>query len=525
MITPFFELKQEPDFLSLSIRVPYSRAGDFDISVDGHDFHFYGKPYFLRLNLPGPVVQDGRERAAYDTDSGTLHLKLPKATPGEHFKGLDMLTALLAPRGTRHIPSLPEEIGGDVEEGAESEDEFDWQWKQELYNEHEKDELCLPGCGYGFGNLRSGVFTRLQDELSEVADVKDPDRTFVLERRHARLQAEDAKFDSDHYLADLFECSSFPDLMLYEPWWKLSRKSQLLGLEEDEKLIPFGEEEKEAMLKLPRRKPCLLGQARQEALLGMVDILLAYAYDARTTEGEPTVESPWTIRKLSGTLCWFETFHSLHEVLVCFVRRVVCYPLFRRFDLALQAVADAADILKLGRRASLKALLAVHRLFRQNDPAYILNDLYLTEYCVWIQHLSSKRLKSFGEAVSSEQLCKEELGFDLELLEAAGLATLHEQEQGLSNEAARLQTSQSGTPPSDSDESDSDESTSSDECSDSESSSDGNSDPELTTKVSSNNDCDDVTAVLTQLQLDRPGASCAASDEATARKPLIEELD
>uniref|UniRef100_UPI00358FA6A1 protein SHQ1 homolog n=1 Tax=Myxine glutinosa TaxID=7769 RepID=UPI00358FA6A1 len=283
--------------------------------------------------------------------SGTLHLKLPKATPGEHFKGLDMLTALLAPRGTRHIPSLPEEIGGDVEEGAESEDEFDWQWKQELYNEHEKDELCLPGCGYGFGNLRSGVFTRLQDELSEVADVKDPDWTSVLERRHARRQAEDAKFDSDHYLADLFECSSFPDLMLYEPWWKLSRKSQLLGLEEDEKLIPFGEEEKEAMLKLPRRKPCLLGQACQEALLGMVDILLAYAYDAQTTEGEPTgrVESPWTIRKLSGTLCWFEVWShlNLHEVLVCFVCRVVCYPLFRRFYLALQAVADAADILKL----------------------------------------------------------------------------------------------------------------------------------------------------------------------------------
>uniref|UniRef100_A0A8C4Q136 Protein SHQ1 homolog n=1 Tax=Eptatretus burgeri TaxID=7764 RepID=A0A8C4Q136_EPTBU len=496
-----------------------------------------------------------------------------------------MLTALLAPKGTRRVPPLPEEIG-DVEEGAESEDDFDWQWKQELYNEDEKDELCLPGCCYGFGNLRSGVFIRLQDELSEVADVKDPDQTSILERRNMRLQAEDAKFDSDHYLADLFECSSFPDLMLYEPWWKLCRKSQLLGLEEDEKLIPLGEDEKEAMLKLPRRKPCLLGRARHEALLGMVDILLAYAYDVRTTEGDPTVESPWTIRKLSGTLCWFETFQSLHEVLVCFARRVVCYPLFRRFDLALQAVADAADILKLGRRASLKALLAVHRLFQKNDPAYILNDLYLTEYCVWTQHLSSKRLKSFGEAVSSEQLCKEELGFDLEVLEAAGLATLHEQvspvtfvpctsickllhlgtgtfgefeilfhsytvryfvtnsflspfqgilldvqrfslqERGLSNEASCLQKSQSGTSQSDCDESDADESTSTFESSsDSESSSDGNGNPEFTTKVSSNNDCDDVTAILTQLQLDHPGPGCEASDEVTARKPLIEELD
>lgn len=48
MITPAFELSQDSDFLLLSIRVPYTRAAEFDLYIDGEDFKFYAKPYFLR---------------------------------------------------------------------------------------------------------------------------------------------------------------------------------------------------------------------------------------------------------------------------------------------------------------------------------------------------------------------------------------------------------------------------------------------------------------------------------------------
>lgn len=40
----------------------------------------------------------------------------------------------------------------------------------------------------------------LQDELSDVIDIKNPDQTPVDERRKKRLAAEAAKFDPDHYL-------------------------------------------------------------------------------------------------------------------------------------------------------------------------------------------------------------------------------------------------------------------------------------------------------------------------------------
>lgn len=38
-----------------------------------------------------------------------------------------------------------------------------------------------------------------------------------------------------------------------------------------------------------------------------------------------------------------------------------------------------------GKSAVLKCLLDIHRVFQESDPAYILNDLYISDYCVWIQ--------------------------------------------------------------------------------------------------------------------------------------------
>ncbi|GAA6104247.1 protein SHQ1 homolog [Tachysurus ichikawai] len=74
MITPAFELSQDTDFLTLVIRVPYTRTSEFDIYVDGEDFKFYAKPYFLRLTLPGRIVQDGREKASFDIEKGNITL-------------------------------------------------------------------------------------------------------------------------------------------------------------------------------------------------------------------------------------------------------------------------------------------------------------------------------------------------------------------------------------------------------------------------------------------------------------------
>ncbi|KAL6111318.1 shq1 [Pungitius sinensis] len=423
MITPAFDLSQEPEFLILSIRVPYTRTSEFDLYIDGTDLKFFAKPYFLRLSLPGRIVEDGREKAKFDIDAGLVTLRVPKETAGEHFEGLQMLTSLLAPKGARSAKPLIEDLSPG---GAEDDDEedFDWQMEQEVYKETSPEELGALQ-KYGFGNQRCGVFARLQEELSDVIDLKNPEGATVDERRRGRLDAEAAAFSPDHYLADLFEDAEIKELLKFRPWWeKLSPGTE----QEGQAAVSFTDDEKEQLRKFTNRSYLLDKASRHQAWLGLVDILLAYCYEARSTEGEHNVESPWTIRKLSGTLCWLETYSSLHDVLLSFGRRVLCYPLYRHFALASAAVRDTTKILQTGKACVLRGLLDIHRVFRENDPAYILNDLYITDYCVWIQRVKSKKMSALAETLQKTSLQKKDLGLELDELEEAAAMVAEEDE-------------------------------------------------------------------------------------------------
>ncbi|XP_058419125.1 protein SHQ1 homolog isoform X1 [Diceros bicornis minor] len=464
MLTPAFDLSQDSDFLTVAIRVPYARVSEFDVYFEGVDFKFYAKPYFLRLTLPGRIVENGSEQGSYDADKGIFTIRLPKETPGQHFEGLNMLTALLAPRKSRTAKPLVEEIGASEvpEEGVEDDDEeLDWEIEQSPYEEVSESALS-PQCRYGFGNLRSGVFQRLQDELSEVIDIKDPDFTPAAERRQKRLAAELAKFDPDHYLADFFEDEAVEQVLKYNPWWTdiYSKMMASLGKSQEQEnhaaLVSFSEEEKYQLRKFVNKSYLLDKRAHLQVYYSLIDILLAYCYETRVTEGEKNVESAWNIRKLSPTLCWFETWTNVHEILVSFGRRVLCYPLYRHFKLVMKAYRDTLKILQLGKSAVLKCLLDIHKIFQENDPAYILNDLYISDYCVWIQKAKSKKLAALAEALKAVSVTKAQLGLELEDLEAAALL-VQEEEAALeaAHSISRQQTPCSSPEASDSEESDS----------------------------------------------------------------------
>lgn len=440
MLTPAFELNQDSDFLILELRVPFTRTSEFDLYIDGEDFKFYAKPYFLRLTLPGRIVEDGREKAVFNIDKGVFTLRVPKETPGQHFEGLQMLTSLLAPKGARSAKALVEDMEpspgttadapqAEAEEEEEDEEEFDWQVEQTVYTESSAEELRQLQ-KYGFGNLRSGVFSRLQEALIDVIDVKDPDHSSSAERRKRRQEAETMKFDADHYLADLFEDEPVRSLLRFRPWWRVLPS----GPSKHSTAVEFTDSDKEQMRRFSNRSFLLDKQARRATWLGLVDILLAYSYEIRVTEGEHNVESPWNIRKLSGTLCWLETYHSLQDVLVSFGRRVLSYPLHRHFALVLRAMEDTTHIFLTGKACLLRSLLDIHKIFRENDPAYILNDLYITDYCLWIQRVKSKHVASLAESLQKAALKKGDLGLELDELEAAAALVQEEEEESSSED-------------------------------------------------------------------------------------------
>ncbi|KAA0157460.1 hypothetical protein FNF29_00036 [Cafeteria roenbergensis] len=113
-VTPRFRITQDDDFLYIAVRVPFVRVSDMEFLLDGKNFSFHCKPYLLQLVLPEEVVEDDRCKGVYDAeaDNGTITVHAPKATPGQHFEGLDMISRLVAGPAT-----ASDMIGEDVDAG------------------------------------------------------------------------------------------------------------------------------------------------------------------------------------------------------------------------------------------------------------------------------------------------------------------------------------------------------------------------------------------------------------------------
>lgn len=75
--------------------------------------------------------------------------------------------------------------------------------------------------------------------------------------------------------------------------------------------IAFNKSELDLLKELPNKEYLLTAEESEKLCLNLFDILYASCYNHRSTLGENTVESSWTINKLSSTLCWFQ---------VCYVK-------------------------------------------------------------------------------------------------------------------------------------------------------------------------------------------------------------
>ena len=413
MLTPAFELSQDEKFVYIYIRTPYIKVGDVEYFIEEHLFKFYVKPYFLRLNFPGKIVENGDESASYDVDKGLFTIRLPKLVPGTHFSDLDLITKLLAPSGKCNISSPGIEV---ISEGPPCDDEdedgdFNWEWDQELYDEQKEQQLDVAGKKYGFANQKSGVFYRLKDELKEVIENPNPDELSYAERRIARIAAEDEKFDEEHYLADFFDDERIKENLSYIT----------------DKEVSFTDSEKEKLRQLPNREYVFDHKEEISVCYSLVDVMFAFAYDKRATLGESTVESAWTISKLSSTLSWFERFTSLEEVLDACFRRSLSYPLYRHWELSRKVLQDVTDIFELGRRKILKCLLEILMLFNESEPRYLLNELYITDYCIWIQKVKERKVGSLTKRLLETKVRKKSIGWDLKELETAAILVYNEE--------------------------------------------------------------------------------------------------
>jgi len=387
------------------------------------------------------------------------------------------------------------------------------------------DMLNIVRPKYGFANRFQNVFAKF--EQVEFLEIPHPDNIDEKDRMRLRRQVEVAKFDPERYLSDnipphLSEDEE-EDYMLQmalqmNPFWddfpkdsmnyikanlstqdnvpKQSPKLNLTTVESNVNTtsnictdISLTETERDILMQIPNisipaslfpssSNTCLDDSmfdneyfqnslssvaSVESHLYSLLDILYAYIYDHRTTDGEPTCESPWTISILSPTLSWFETYrylnsnatstksnstktkddtlqendHSTNEdvlmqILQQSIRRTLIYPLLRNYNLAFTIITkDIPQILSQGRRGILKCLIQIRSIMDHSDVYYWNTKLYLNGFCLWMQMLEEDVITDFYNSYQkqvleriegksgcrSNSLAKDSLGLNINELE------------------------------------------------------------------------------------------------------------
>jgi len=466
-ITPRFKISQTDAQIIIAIHIPHIRvsASTLDILVDGCDFHFHSSPYLLYLSFPGRLLDDAetlREaKASYDpsNQNGVVTVTIFKADEG-FWKDLDLLGNLMNRNGP--VPAsdgIPREKiqvlassnhGNETASGEQADENNEGDFPEDI-------TACLRP-HYGFLNMHHSVFTAYAREglAHDMLEIPAPDETLAEDRRELRLESEAAMFDADRYLGDLYISSDgndedadmiFVEAFRMDTHWEVDASVDDLakGMENlqttDEGVASkvsaqaspdfFDDDERQRLVENKAQIPALskISPLQQESLLlSLVDILYAYAYDHRTTFGDSTCESSWTIVMLSPTLSWFESYNppydNIASALRWSIRRALIYPYLRNFDfVARKLVNDVAMILTAGKRVVLRCLLQIQKTLDSSEFHYLFNKLYISPYISWIQMINDEDLASFASQVEKCvldgdcTLTKSSLGLDLEILE------------------------------------------------------------------------------------------------------------
>lgn len=468
MITPKFSIRQEANRLYITIHLPHIRAStDIEFQVDGNVFIFSLSPYYLRLRFSHALLNDEDERVIddeslkstlnYNASDCTVEISIAKETPGQEFEDLDLLTKLLAraknpdhrapgggsSSGGDFQRPLIQEMDGDSKNLSKQEidahfsrlqseaEEFDWELPQTLPTE--EDAVNVTGkAQYGFNRQYSGeIGVTMATGSNDVNEYPEPEQSVPGQRSEFRTQLEALAFDPDYYLADTFDNPDIAELIRWKsPTNELFARATANGSNNSDDLIKFTEEEQQAMTRLPKKQYFIDNPKR--IYLGLLAILFATLYDARTTQNDPTVESAWTITKLCPLLAALDdNFSTVHDVLQSCLVRAVSFPLYRNYELACHVVrADVYETLRLGRRAILRQLLRAKRILdTAGEPYYVYSRIWLDDYCNWIQYASDEVLRSMAHEVRKVPLEKADIlaAFDIVELEEAAREALAEQ--------------------------------------------------------------------------------------------------
>lgn len=71
----------------------------------------------------------------------------------------------------------------------------------------------------------------------------------------------------------------------------------------------------------------------------------------------------------------------------------------------------------VGKSWILRCLLDIRKILLASDNRYIINDLYISHYIVWIQKQKASKLRSLSNRLNVERIVKTEMPFNIETIE------------------------------------------------------------------------------------------------------------
>lgn len=424
VVTPDFHAWQSDGHVYLQVELPNCPPECAPRAVvDGGNIlglacgHAYLPLVFADGSLCNGSAQLGQSGSEQDVQltrqEGSMQITLRKARSGQHVAKLDSLK-----------PSVfPIEASGDAED-----DEEERLAGLEML-QRGIDAMKTSGLEDEDGDGRAAT-TMGKEPLPHAPKVQQTVKTRIHEcfddsqsqtvRRQAASQAEERKWDEGMYLDSFVDQDGEIAHLLSAT---LPAPGQLKRTTGGERTAPIDE------------------TMRRDAHLLLLELLLAQSYDHRTTLGDPSVESSWTIASLSRTLTTScmpssQEGDTVHSVLCASIRRQLCYGLYRNWSLSLKVAEDVSPILLKLDEALLRVQHIILRFEEGEDDVlqlYIKHTLRPMLY--WFDALfSSSSLHSLAKELDLDRqsLSKSDVSqeWDLELLEEAAKQAIAEGEGG-----------------------------------------------------------------------------------------------
>ncbi|ONH74563.1 Protein SHQ1 [Pichia kudriavzevii] len=415
MLTPRFELNQDEEFVYIKIHISNIRfsAAAIEMVVNENVFVFSLPPYYLRLRFPKQLVENEDATSEFVPNEECIKVRVPKLNKGEFFPDLDLGAKLLARLNEPSNPCEKSELkGGLIEEvdiegskdafqrsRSELEREaltYDWEVPQTMPDPLTDLKVSVK---YGFNNQYSDYLTPSLANGNDINELSDPDHLQPDDRIMERLIKENIKFDMEYYANDYITVRYLSEqegdvngiigaLTYASPYWKLFNDSKSKSTVQ----VEFTQEEQDRMTDLPR-KTYLVDDPRP-LYYTLLCLLFSYSYEVRSFQGETTIESAWSIGKLTPQISCLDSQliqsnnqtekNMIRVITLTMARRALGYPLFRHFDLVKKSWMDVYWTLRCGKRAVLKSLLAIRELFRKHDIYYVYCKILLDDLCAWV---------------------------------------------------------------------------------------------------------------------------------------------